>query len=66
VAEDLLVAHIDYLEGEVKRIGERADKLEAIIRDLETDPKSHGLREIVKGLRNEATEHRKYISLVKT
>jgi hypothetical protein len=65
VAEDSWEAHISYLEGEVKRIDERVDKLEAIIPDLKNGPKSEGLRELVKRLRNEAAEHRKYISLVK-
>jgi prefoldin subunit 5 len=65
VAEDSWNAHIGYLEDEVKKIDERADKLEATIPDLENEQKKHALRELVKHLRDEASEHRKYLALVK-
>ena len=62
VAEDSWNAHIGYLEDEVKKIDERADKLEAAIPDLENEQKKHALRELVKHLRAEASEHRKYLA----
>ena len=65
VAEDSWNAHIGYLEDEVKKIDARADKLEATIPGLEDEPKKHALRELVKRLRDEASEHRKYLALVK-
>jgi prefoldin subunit 5 len=65
VAEDSWNAHIGYLEDEVKKIDERADKLEATIPDLENEQKKHALRELVKHLRDEASEHCKYLALVK-
>jgi hypothetical protein len=49
----------------VKKIGERADKLEAMIPDLESEQKKRALREIVSHLRDEMSEHRKFLALVK-
>ena len=60
-----LVAYLMAIEDEVKKIDERADKLEATIPDLENEQKKHALRELVKHLRDEASEHRKYLALVK-
>jgi prefoldin subunit 5 len=65
VPEDSWNAHISYLEDEVNKIEERADKLEATIPELENDQKKHALRELVKHLRDQASEHRKYLALVK-
>ena len=65
MAEDPWKAHITYLEDEVKKIGERADKLEAMIPDMESAQKKHALRELVRRLRAEASDHRKYLSVVK-
>ena len=65
MAEDPWKAHINYLEEEVKKIGERAEKLEAMIPDLESEQKKHALREIVRHLRDEVSEHRKFLALVK-
>ena len=65
VAEDSWNAHIGYLEDEVKKIDERADKLEATIPAVGNERKKHALRELVKHLRDEASEHRKYLALVK-
>jgi len=65
VAEDSWNAHIAYLEDEVKKIDERADRLEATIPDLENEQKKHALRELVKHMRDEASEYRKYLALVK-
>ena len=65
MAEDLWKAHISYLENEVKKIGERADKLEAMIPDLKSEQKKHALREIVSHLRDEVSEHRKYLTVMK-
>ena len=65
VVEDSWNAHISYLEDEVKKNEERAAKLEATIPDLENEQKKHALRELVKHLRDEASEHRKYLALVK-
>jgi predicted ribosome quality control (RQC) complex YloA/Tae2 family protein len=58
-------AHISYLEDEVKKIGERADKLEEMISHLENEQKKRALRELVNHLRDEASEHSKYLALVK-
>ena len=58
MAEDPWNAHISYLEDEVKNLDERAAELEATIRDLENEQKKHALREFVKHLRDEASEHR--------
>jgi len=65
LAEDSWNAHVAYLEEEVRKIGERAGKLEAIIPDLKNEQKKHALRELLKQLRDEASEHRKYLALVK-
>jgi len=65
MAEDAWNDHIGYLESEVKKIDERADKLEAMIADLESETKKDALRELVNRLRGEASEHRKYLALVK-
>jgi hypothetical protein len=65
VAEDSWKAHIGYLEDEVTKIDERADKLEAIIPVLENEQKKHALRELLKQLRDEESKHRKYLALVK-
>lgn len=65
VVEESWSAHIDYLEDEVKKIDERAGRLEATIADLENEQKKHALRELVQHLRDAAKEHRKYLALVK-
>jgi hypothetical protein len=65
MSEDSWRAHISYLEEEVKKLGERADKLEAMIPDMESEQKRRALRELVSRLRDEAREHRKYLALVK-
>jgi hypothetical protein len=65
MAEDSWNDHIGYLESEVKKIDERADKLEAMIAGQESEAKKGALREIVNRLRREASEHRKYLALVK-
>ena len=51
MAEDSWRDHIGYLEEEVKKLGERADKLEAMIPDLESEQKRHALRELVFEMR---------------
>ena len=58
-------AHYSYLENEVKKLDERAGKLEEIIADLENGQKKHAFRELVNRLRGEASCHRKYLALVK-
>lgn len=65
MAEDSWNAHISYLEDEVKKLDERAARLEATIPHLENEQKKHALREFVKHLRDEASEQRKYLALVK-
>jgi hypothetical protein len=65
MAEDPWNVHINYLEDEVKKIEERADKLEEMIPDVENEQKKHALRELVNHLRHEASDHRKYLALVK-
>jgi hypothetical protein len=65
MAEDPWNSHISYLEEEVKKIGARADKLEAMIPGLESEQKKHALRKLVGHLRDEMSEHRKFLALVK-
>ena len=65
MAEDPWNAHIGYLEDEVKKLDGRAAELEATILDLENEQKKNALRECAKRLRDEASEHRKYLALVK-
>jgi hypothetical protein len=65
MVEDPRNAHIRYLEEEVKKLGERADKLEAMILNLENEQKKHAVRELVSHLRDEVREHRKYLALMK-
>ena len=64
MADDPWKTHIRYLEDEVQKIGERADKLEAMVPGLEGEQKKHALRELVIRLRSEVSEHRKYLALV--
>jgi hypothetical protein len=61
---DALSAHIDYLEEEVKKMDERADRTEAMIPTMEST-KQFALRQLVSGLRDEASECRKYLALMK-
>ena len=58
-------AHTSYLEDEVKKLDERAGKLEEMITNLENGQKKYALRVLVNRLRNEASSHRKYLALVK-
>ena len=62
---DSLNSHISYLEDEVKKIDERADKLEAMTLDMESEQKKHAIRELVSHLRDQASEHCKYLALIK-
>lgn len=57
-------AHNSYLEDEVKKLDERAGKLEEMITDLESGQKKRALRELVNRLRDEASCHRKFLALV--
>jgi hypothetical protein len=65
MAEDPWKVHISYLEAEVEKMVERANKLEAMIPDLESDQKKHALRELVSHLRDDVSEHLKFLALVK-
>jgi hypothetical protein len=65
VADNSWSAHIGYLEAEVKKLDERADRLEASVAGQEDEQKKHASRELVKRLRDEAGDHRKYLALVK-
>ena len=65
MADDARKAHIKYLEDEVKKIGERADKLEKMIPGLANEQRKHAFKELVNGLRDEASQYRKYLELVK-
>lgn len=58
-------AHTSYLEDEVKKLDERASKLEEMITGLENGQKKRALRELANRLRDEASYHRKYLALVK-
>ena len=64
MADDSWRAHITYLENEVTKIGERADKLEAMAENLESGQKKHAMQELISRLRDAAKEHRKYLALV--
>ncbi len=64
-ADDSWNAHIRYLEDEVKKIDERAGKLDKMILDVKNEPKKHVCQKLVNGLRDEASQYRKYLALVK-
>ena len=57
--------HLRYLEDELKKMSERADKLEEMIATAEGPQKKLALREIVSHLRDEISDLRKYLALVK-
>jgi hypothetical protein len=61
MTEDSWNAHICYLEDEVKKIEERADKPENMIPDLESEQKIYASRELVNHPRDESSYHRKYL-----
>jgi hypothetical protein len=63
--DDPWKAHISYLEEEVKKIGERVARLEAMLPNLEDEQKKNAVRELVSHLRDELNEHRKYLSVMK-
>jgi hypothetical protein len=65
MAEDSWNARIAYLEDEVRKIDKRAEKLEAMLPSLGSEQKKHALRELINHIRDEASEHRKYLALVK-
>jgi hypothetical protein len=65
VAENSWNTHTAYLEEEVKKLDARADRLETIIPGIENEPKKRALQELLKQLRDQASEHRKYLTLVK-
>ena len=65
MTEDPWKAHISYLEAEVEKMVERASKLEAMIPDLESDQKKRALRELIGHLRDDVSEQRKFLALVK-
>jgi hypothetical protein len=65
MGNDALNAHVSYLEDQVKKITERADRLEATIPALATAKQKHAMQELVHRLRDEVTEHRKYLALIK-
>ena len=52
MTEDSWKTHIGYLEGEVRKIDERADKLEALITSLNNGQKKDALRGLLKQLRD--------------
>lgn len=64
MAEDPWKAHISYIEAEVEKMVERANKLEAMILDMESNQKKQALRELVSQLRGEVSEYRKFLALV--
>ncbi|MGA7791870.1 MAG: hypothetical protein WCA19_02450, partial [Candidatus Acidiferrales bacterium] len=53
------------LEDEVKKLDERAGKLEKMIPDMKNEPKKHACRKLINDLRDEASQYRKYLALVK-
>jgi hypothetical protein len=61
---DPLIVHIEYLEAELKKIDERANRAEAMIPSIQNQ-KKYALRKLVSGLRDEASEYRKYVALMK-
>ena len=80
MAEDSLTGHVAYLENEVNKLDVRVHRLEAILSGLEPkspgsespeneprerEPQKRAIRERIASLRNEASEHRKYLALVK-
>ncbi len=65
MADDSWNAHLKYLEAEVKKIDARAERLEKAIPDLKSEQKKYAVRELIHGLRDEASQYRKYLALVK-
>lgn len=65
LSEDPLKAHVAYLEEEVKKLHERASKLEAMLTGLESSPKKLELQGLIGQLREQANEYRKYIKLMR-
>lgn len=65
MTEDPWKAHISYLEAEVDKMIERANKLEAMIPDLKSVQKKQALRGLISRLRDDVSEHRKFLALVK-
>jgi hypothetical protein len=65
MTEDPWKAHISYLEAEVDKMIERANKLEAMIPDLDSVQKKLALQGIISHLREDVSEHRKFLALVK-
>ncbi len=63
--DDPLKLHVAYLEEELKKIEERAAKLEAMIAGLESPQKKIDLQVLIAHLRDEANEYRKYVKLMK-
>jgi hypothetical protein len=63
--DDPLKLHVAYLEEELKKIEERAAKLEAMIAGLEGAQKKIDLQRLIARLRDEANEYRKYVKLMK-
>ena len=56
MTEDPWKAHISYLEAEVDKMIERANKLEAMIPDLESVQKKQALRGLISRLRDDVSE----------
>jgi len=65
MTEESLNVHLSYLEDEVKKTDERANALEAMVPDLKSEQKRHAARELVSHLRDEVSERRKYLALVR-
>lgn len=65
MTEDALKAHLRYLKDEVRKTGERADSLEAMLPDLKSEQKKRAVRELVNHLRDEVSERSKYLALVR-
>jgi len=57
--------HVRYLEDEVKKMAERAEKLEEMIPTVEEAQKKLALRKLVTQLRGEMSDLRKYLAVMK-
>ncbi len=65
MAESSWTEHISYLENEIKKIDERIAKLNQMIHGFEDVRKKRAATELIQRLRDEASQYRKYVALVK-
>ena len=57
--------HVSYLENEIKKLDERIAKLDEMIPVLQDVQKKRAATDLIQRLRDEASQYRKYVALVK-